>query len=172
MKKIVLMVAALALLCGCAAKDMETISDQYTQAPEKPVQQVYIALPEEAASPTMETLEAGRLYLCDGYTLTLQTMASGDLEKTIRQATGFSPEKLQIIQTAKDDVQRYDCVWAAVGEDADMVCRCAVLDDGNYHYVLTSSVEEDLAQTHAEALQGIFRSFQLLPQGEQFSTGS
>ena len=172
MKKIALTLAALLALSGCADRDMETVSDQYTQAPEKPMQQVYIALPEEAASPTMETLEAGKLYLCDGYTLTMQTMTAGDLEKTIRQATGFSADQLQILHTESGAVKRYDCVWAAVGEDSDLVCRCAVLDDGNYHYVLTSSVEEDQALTHSEALQGIFRSFQLLPEGEQFSTGS
>ena len=161
MKKISFVLLALLLLAGCASKNVETVSDNYTPVPEKTMQQVYVALPEEAATPTMESLETGKLYLCDGYTLALQTMAAGDLQKTIQQVTGFSPEKLQIMQTMAGGVRRYDCVWAAAGEAEDQVARATILDDGNYHYAVTVMAPFSTAGDLASTWQAILSSVQL-----------
>ena len=173
MKKLILVLLCSFLMTGCqATQTFETLGQVQHEMDVAPAMaEVYLSLPETADTAVFQE-QGNTLYHCDGYTLTVQTFASGDMVATIKSLSGFSPERLTVLETAAGEHQRYDWVWTATGEGGDVLCRAAVLDDGNYHYVLTSSVEEDQALTHSEALQGIFRSFQLLPEGEQFSTGS
>ena len=93
MKKVWILLTAALILVGCAEQPtMETIADENVQAVSAVMQQVLLELPEALSTPVMESNEQGTLYLGDNYTLTLHTTQSGDLEKTLRQATGFSKE--------------------------------------------------------------------------------
>ncbi len=126
------------MLSGCGVQEtFETVNDTLMQPEQEPAKQVVLELPEDAAVPAMESDAAGSLYLCDGYFMTVQTVKSGDLNSTIKDATGFDRNVLPIIETTQGDVRRYECVWTAAGETGDQVGRLAVLDDGNYHYVVT-----------------------------------
>lgn len=160
MKKLLLILCFMVALTGCGAQDtMETIADDNAAQVMAQVQQVHVSLPEEASVATMENADAGKLYLCDGYVVTVQTMEAGDLDKTLRQCTGFSRKQLTVMETVKNEIKRYDCVWSAAGEGGDQVARAAILDDGSYHYVVTVMADfasaGDLSKTWQEILDSI-----------------
>ncbi len=144
MKKCWIWLMTAVLLAGCAAQpDYETVSDGVrTDLPE--ARKVSITMPEDAASPVSSQSD-GALYLCDGYSVTVQTLPGGDFDRTIRTVTGFSKDNLQIFEQTRGDCKRFDCAWSCVGETGDTVCRGVILDDGYYHYVLT--VQMDAARS-------------------------
>lgn len=138
LKKVSVLLMVVLLLSGCAAQPVfETVSDQLDLPAVAPMRQLQVALPKEATAPTLQSEEAGKLYLCNGYTLSIQTMEAGDLDATMRSLTGFSREQLTVMETAKHGIKRYDCVWSAAGEGGDQVARAVILDDGSYHYAVT-----------------------------------
>lgn len=138
MKIVCVLLVLVILVSGCATQPVfETVSDQLEAPVMAQMRQLKVALPKEATVPTLQSEETGKLYLCDGYTLSIQTMQSGDLDATMRSLTGFSREQLTVMETAKHGIKRYDCVWSAAGEGGDHVARAVILDDGNYHYAVT-----------------------------------
>ena len=160
MKKCCVLVALALLLTGCGVQEtFETVADVYVQPVSVKVGDVSIMLPEDASVAVLENPDAGTLYLCDGYTLTLQTLQAGDLDRTLRQVTGFSRENLTLMQTTDTSCKRYECVWSAAGEAEDQVGRATVLDDGNYHYVLTVMAGASKAGELNDAWREIFDSF-------------
>ena len=172
LKKIYFVMIMLLMLCGCGMqRAQETVTDQLAEPQPVEKQQVLLTLPEQAAIPAMESTE-GALYFCEDYTVTLHTMESGDLEETLEAVTGFTKEALQLLQTQMGETDRYECVWTAAGDGGNIVCRAAILDDGNYHYVLTAMAEEASAGTVQSAWQTIFRSFRLRGPQEHVNSGS
>ena len=173
MKKLWVIPFIVLILAGCGSKPaLETITD----APDTPVvsivQRIQIHLPPELSSPALENEETGSLYLCDDYSVMLQTVEAGDLQKTIRNLTGMEKDDLQIIETKQGDTKRYQWVWSATGEKGAQVGRGCILDDGNYHYVLTALCEEGKAEKVQTQWKEIFASFCLATEREQISTGS
>lgn len=136
------------------------------------MQQVLLELPEEISKPTMENSEAGAIYLCDDYTLTLNTVTSGDLNKTLYETTGFAKDQLQLLQTGSGELKRYECVWAAAGEPEDQIGRLCVLDDGDYHYVLTAMADASRAGQLRQTWNTLFDSFRLVSTEMDVNTGS
>ena len=173
MKRIGFLLIAALVLVGCGAQPaLETVADENVQAVSAAMQQVLLELPEEGSTPVMESSENGALYLCDGYTLTLHTVQAGDLNKTLRQATGFSKDQLQLIQTGSQDIKRYECVWTAAGENENQVGRLCVLDDGAYHYVLCAMTGESQAGQLRQTWNTLFDSFRLVSTDIDVNTGS
>ncbi len=156
MKKVCLLLIFVALLSGCSTQPVfETVSDQVELPVMAPMRQLKVALPKEATAPTLQSEEIGALYLCDGYTLSVQTMEAGDLDVTMRALTGFPREKLTVMETARHGIRRYDCVWSAAGEGGDQVARAVILDDGNYHYAVTVMADFASAGDLAATWKGI-----------------
>ena len=173
MKKLWVIPLVVFLLAGCGKKEnLETMSD----VPVAPVaameQRIQLQLPPELSAPALESETAGKLYLCDDYSVTVQTVSAGDLDKTIRNATGIGREELQILQTRQGNAKRYQWVWSANGETGTQVGRGCVLDDGTYHYVLTAMADEEMAGKVSEQWREIFTSFSLATEREEISTGS
>lgn len=161
MKKCVFLLICCLLLTACASEEtFETISDEFVLDAVSPVREVVLTLPEEAVVPVSQT-DTGALYHCDGYELMLQTLPGGDLDATVRDLTGFSREDTALVQTAPGDYKRYDLVWTSMGEDGEQVGRAAILDDGNYHYVLTVLADADSAGQCGGAWEDLFSSFAL-----------
>ena len=161
------------LLCGCSKETMlETVNDEMAEPVVAAVQRVQINLPPELSTPALQSQENGTLYLCDDYSVTVQTVQSGDLMKTIRNATGQNKEDLQIQTTRQGDVKRHQFVWTANGEQGIEVGRTCILDDGVYHYVLTALADEKAASRVQPAWKEIFGSFRLAQEREEISTGS
>lgn len=174
MRKWCVALALLLLLSGCGKTEKyETVMDQ-TVMPEKEDKMVIMLdLPDNASLQTMESTADCNVYICDDYTLTAYTADGGDIHKTILEATGFPPEQLDIIRTQQGDWKRYVCVWAAAGEPGELVGRCAVLDDGSYHYVLTAMSDAEAAgELSQNEWQSVFRSFRLINQEDVVSSGS
>lgn len=138
MKKWMVILVCMLLLSGCGAREtFETLGNVPHLPPSLPqMQAVCLTIPGEAALAVSGEDGNMKIYECDGYLMVLQTFDSGDLQKTIRSLSGFSPEQLTVMESTCGDHVRYDWIWTAVAEEGDMVCRGAVLDDGGYHYSL------------------------------------
>ena len=171
--KIILALVLSVLLCGCGAEPTwEIVEDVQPVEPVAAAQQLYVSLPVEASTPTFQDDTAGEIYLCNGYTLTKQILPSGDLQSTVKTVTGLEKDQLELLQTIQEDAQRYDFVWTAATEEGLQVGRACILDDGNYHYVVSTMAEESRAGDLQETWLQIFDSCRLFPADFQFNTGS
>ena len=161
MKKYVLFLLILVLLTGCGSEaTFETVADEWVQSAAAPVREILVTLPEDAAVSVSES-EYGCLYQCDGYEIAIQTLEAGDLDATLRTVTGYSREDLTVMETKLADIRRYDLVWSCMGEQGELVGRARVLDDGNYHYVLTVLAQADRAAELEGVIADLFRSYAL-----------
>ncbi len=171
MKRLFVGLMILPMLCGCAQPAMETVEDAYIQPVSAIACQVLVELPEDASRQTMEG-EDGALYFCDGYTLCVQTLPGGDIEKTLLDCTGYALEEMAAMKTKQGAAQRYDAVFTTGGEQGVDVGRICILDDGNYHYVLTAFVPEAQAGKHRQTLQNVFASFRISDTVDPVNIGS
>ncbi len=173
MKKCWILAALILLLAGCGAeKTMETVNDENLQPVLAPQWQMIVDIPVDASVSVLQDSQQGKIYLCDGYTATVQTLSAGDLENTVRTLTGFGQEELTLMKTRTDGFTRYEWVWAAAGEGEDQVGRACVLDDGNYHYALTVMAGESQAGQLQKTWQELFDSFYLATPEAELNTGS
>lgn len=146
MKKLLLLVLMLLMLTGCAVQPtFETVDDLPVSQTAEPAKELQLSLPDNAASPTMESEDGACYYDCGDYVLTTQIVSAGDLNSTLRTVTGFTAENLSHMKTKQQGVERYDCVWTAAGEGGDTVGRAVVLDDGVYHYAVTVMADAENA---------------------------
>lgn len=137
MKKLFALLLVTVLLTGCAAEQtFETINDNLDAiAPE--AKSISLTLPEDASVATFEGGEKDRLYICDGYTVSLSVADGGDINKTLLKYTGFPKELMTVVETASNGMKRYDGVWSCIGENGEQVGNVTIIDDGTYHYVLS-----------------------------------
>ena len=146
MKKWIAMIGVAVLLAGCGAKaTFETVTDDDALPVSVVVRRIDLELPKEASQPVMKTDGGDTLYMCNGYTLTMQTLPGGDLDRTMRQITGYGKDQLHSVRTRIPMADRYDLVWSAAGEGGDQILRAAVLDDGQNHYAVTVSADAESA---------------------------
>ena len=161
LKKYVWVVMIAVLFCGCAAQDtFETISDEAILPVMVQPRDFTVELPGEAALPVVEN-DAGRIYLCEDYEIVLQTLESGDLEKTMQTISGFGKEDLTVMETFSEDFTRYEFVWVSAGETGEQIGRGAVLDDGNFHYCLSVLQSAEKMNSSQINWNQVFRSFRL-----------
>ena len=173
MRKLLVILLLVLLLCGCSKETMlETVTDEMAEPVVAAMQRTQLYLPPELSAPALQNQENGTLYLCDDYSVILQTLPSGDLSKTISTVTGLNKEKVQIQTTRQGNVKRHQFIWTASGEQGIEVGRTCVLDDGVYHYVLTALAPEEIAGQVQETWKEIFVSFCLASEREPISTGS
>lgn len=161
MKKKLVFIVLAALLAGCypAQETFETVADVYAVPAAAFAREIKVDLPYEATVLALKDEDAGSIYFCNDYTVTIQTAAAGDLDGTIRSLTGYGQKELTVIETLQGACARYDFVWTSAGETGEQVGRAAILDDGNYHYCLTAMA--DAAQTTAVSSEWerLFNSF-------------
>ncbi len=151
------------LLFGCSAGDFETIADSYTPLPQDAQAQMVLSFDQDAQAGAMESETQENLYFCDGFTMTTQTLESGDLDRTLRAVTGFGRDQLTLLQQTQGDCTRYDFVWTCAGEGGDQVCRGSILDDGSYHYVVATMADDEVAGGLTATWNSIFSSFNIEP---------
>lgn len=161
MKKLCLVLALVLMLTGCGKPEsFETMSDEYVVPEEVQAQQTSLLLDRESVSIEKEA-GSDRIYLCDDFCVMVQTFSAGDLEATIRAVTGYSKDKLMVMERQADGISYYECVWASAGEGGDQIGRLLLLDDGDHHYALSVMADEDKAGELAPTWELIFDSFQL-----------
>jgi len=173
MKKVLLFCMLAALLAGCRAQEtFEVVEDAVPVEPVAAPMQFFAALPDEAATPTFQDENGGELYVCQDYTISKQILESGDMEKTIRELTGKENAELQILKTRQDTCDRYDFVWTSAGEEGLQLGRACVLDDGNYHYALSTMTQEEASKKLRDELENMFESCSLMDPDINLDTAS
>ena len=159
MKKWLLLLMMTVLMTGCTAEDtFETVADELVLPVMAQPRFVCVDLPGETDLPVIEN-DSGRIYLCNDYEIVLQTLESGDLEKTLAVMAGLTQEDMTVMETSSDGIRRYDFVWAAAGEAGDRTGRGAVLDDGNYHYCLSVLADTEGSEKSHVCWEDVFSSF-------------
>lgn len=148
------------VLMGCSpTKTYETLGTVSPEPEKAPIMEIGLEVPEDASTHVMGTQNQGKIYFAPDYTLCLQVVDAGDLNRTLLKCTGFERERLELMETKMPHYKRYEAVWTGVGEGGDHVGRIAVLDDGNYHYVLTAMAPAQSAGDLSQTWQPIFQSF-------------
>ena len=157
MKKIWIAAAvAVLLLTGCGAREtFETVSEDYGQEVSVQPMQILISLPEGTAASAMETEDSAKIFVCDGYSVTTQTLEGGDMDRTLRQITGYGRDQLKCVESASGGLKRCDCVWVCAGEKGDQVCRSSVYSDGAYHYAVTVMADETCSGKIGEIFENL-----------------
>ena len=159
--KIVLLMMLAVLLAGCGKTEVyETVNDEMVQSVSAQPREILFDLAQEPVMPAMES-DSGTLYLCGDFDVLVHTCQSGDLQNTVREVSGFLPEELTVIQTGNGEVDRYEFVWTSAADLGQQIGRATILDDGNYHYILSATVDAELIEEYQEIWNGIFESFQL-----------
>lgn len=159
-KKIIVGLLAL-LLTGCAAEEtFETVSDDLVQPVMAQPREIAVSLPGEVSMPAMES-DSGRMYLASDYEIYIQTLERGDLNATIQTVSGYEQDSLTVMQTSLDGVDRYEFVWTCAGEHGDRIGRGVVLDDGDYHYVMSVLRDADTTENTQIVWNDVFGSFRL-----------
>ena len=172
MKKQLLILCVAFLLGGCKGEEtFETVEDMIPDQPVAAVQQFFVSMPQDATAPTFQNPD-GEIYFCTDYTISKQILEGGDMEKTIQTITGKNAEELELLKTQYETHDRYDFVWAAVGEEGLQLGRACILDDGNYHYTLTAMTGESQSQSTQEQIREMFASCKLLEEDVNLHTGS
>lgn len=162
MKRTLSLVMMLVMLSGCGAVEtFETVADEVAEPVMAQMEGIQLEVPEDAAVTVMGRQDGDVIYLCDGFSLAVQTLQAGDLHGTIQAVSGFDADQVTVIRTQTQDVDRYDWVWSAAGEGGDQLCRAAVLDDGAYHYTLTAMADAGAAGALEQQWDEIFGSFRL-----------
>lgn len=160
MKKVSILLALLLLLTGCGGNEVfERVEDVYAPVAETP-KKLALSLPKDAAVATVSG-SSGTLYLCDGYTVAVETLSGGDLNRTFKTITGFSSDRLTVMAREKDGITAYRCVWTSAGEGGDQVGRSLILDDGAFHYAVTVMASASDAIALQDAWQSLFQSVTL-----------
>ncbi|MBE6925093.1 MAG: hypothetical protein E7466_07665 [Ruminococcaceae bacterium] len=162
MKKLFLMLLVPVLLTGCkAAQTFETMDDVLIQPVMEQSGEIVLTLPGSASLEVIESEEGGRLYLCDGYTLTTQTLTGGDMNRTIQSLCGYGPESLTVMNRHDGELKRHEWIWICAGEGGEQLGRAVVLDDGKFHYCVTAMADAADAAALEPEWNGIFDSFEI-----------
>ncbi len=158
LKKVVFLLVLLLLCSGCSAPVYETLGNVvHVGANDALPREAALSLPADAAVLTASGTDL--LYTCTGYTMSLQTLPSGDMAGTVHHLSGFDMDQLTMVQSVCGDHSRYDWVWVAAGENGDVLCRAAVLDDGNFHYSLCVMADATATAELTDAWNELFSSF-------------
>jgi len=166
MKKLWVVGLLMLFLAGCGEQTVfETVNDVYVQSVNASVGQIAVNLPEDASVEVMKNEEGEQVYLCDGYTVSLHTLPGGDLGRTLKTVTGYDASRLRPVQFRQGELKRTECVWSCAGEGGDQVGRCAILDDGSFHYVVSVMAEGTHAGGLSQTWQELLGSFTVLGTG-------
>lgn len=162
MKRCVLLMLLMLTLCGCAAEEvLETVSDELVLSAMAQPREITVNLPDNAVSPVLES-DSRQMYLSEDYEILLETLSGGDVDATIRSLTGYEKDKLIVMQTQWDGVERYEFVWVAAGETGDRLGRGVILDDGNYHYCMSVLRDAENQKMSQIVWRDVFASFHLV----------
>ena len=165
LKKLAVMALLAVMLLGCAAEPVfEPVTDVYAGT-ESAAGTVQVMVPESTTVLTAAGENGAKLYFCDGYTLSVQTLTGGDLDRSLRSLTGYGRDRLTVLETLREGVTCYSCAWSSTGETGDQVGRLVLLDDGAHHYAVTVMADAEQAGTLAEEWDYILSQVTLTDTG-------
>ena len=160
MRKMIVILISVLMLAGCGStQTLETIADEPVLAVSAEQRKVKVELPDDAAVMTM-SCDNKTIYLCGGYEICFEVLDAVDLDRTIKQVTGFHEEYLTVLKTGYEGFSKHEMVWSSAGETGDYLGRAVVLDDGDHHYVLSALAPADMVQNLEGQWEEMFASFQ------------
>ena len=160
MRKMIVILISVLILAGCGStQTLETIADEPVLAASTQQREVKVELPDDAAVMTM-SCDNKTIYLCGGYEICFEVLDAVDLDRTIKQVTGFHEEDLTVLKTGYEGFSKHEMVWSSAGETGDYLGRAVVLDDGDHHYVLSALAPADMVQNLEGQWEEMFASFQ------------
>lgn len=160
MRKMIVVLISVLMLAGCGStQTLETIADEPVLAVSAEQRKVKVELPDDAAVMTM-SCDNKTIYLCGGYEICFEVLDAVDLDRTIKQVTGFHEEYLTVLKTGYEGFSKHEMVWSSAGETGDYLGRAVVLDDGDHHYVLSALAPADMVQNLEGQWEEMFASFQ------------
>ena len=163
MRKCVCLVLAALLLSGCtSAQTVETVADELLQPVVNAQREIVLTVPEGASAEVMEAEDGGKLYFCDGYTMTVQTLSGGDLNRSLESLCGYGTDALTVMQTQDGAWKRQEWIWVSASEEGEQLGRGVLLDDGSYHYCLTVMAEATEAAVLEAEWDALFASFDIV----------
>ena len=163
MKIVWIVLLLMAVLAGCrSGVDLETVTDIYDEPPAKVAGEILLELPEDASTKVISSNDSGKIFFCDGYQIVLQTLEAGDLDRTLREISGYTREALTVMKTVQQNMDRYDFVWSAAGEGEMQLMKASILDDGTYHYAVTAMTDHVNAERLHDVWKSIFQSFSVI----------
>lgn len=161
LKKGCVLLLAVLLLTACGAQEtVETVADDMAVPVMAEPREIAVDLPEDGEQTIVEGA-SGNLYLGSDYSVAIETLDAGDLDRTIYDLTGFHKSDLTVITTESEGVKRYEFVWAAAGETGEQLGHGVILDDGNYHYCMSVLRDASTTETSQISWRDVFGSFQL-----------
>ena len=160
MRKMIVILISVLMLAGCGStQTLETIADEPVLAVSAEQREVKVELPDDAAVMTM-SCDNKTIYLCEDYEICFEVLDAVDLDRTIKQVTGFHEEYLTVLKTGYEGFSKHEMVWSSAGETGDYLGRAVVLDDGDHHYVLSALAPADMVQNLEGQWEEMFASFQ------------
>lgn len=155
MRKLVWVFLLMMVLTACGEETepvFETIGEVEYDAVSAEPAPVSVWVPEDAVAEAMADETAGECYVWENCELRVETVAGGDIRRTMENLTGISAENLTVMEYERGGIQIYQTVWSTTGEEGIFLGRAMVADDGNYHYCvsLLSPETEDVDETYAQ----------------------
>lgn len=148
---------SLMLLCGCAAQPVwETVDDDGNTP--ATIYEMQLALPEQAVE--LESRSGETLYAVDGMEITTACFAARDLDAAVRHLSGFSAERLTILQTERFDLPEYQFAWYSQSDEGGRLCRADLVMDKMQCYAVVCAAPEGQA-AFAQQCQQVFSTFGL-----------
>ncbi len=169
MKKLnlILLTAAMLLLCGCSKSAMtwETVNDTIeVSAPVKePAYAITFDVPADTVKQTFACTRGREVYEQENgdYEIVSEVLQNCGIESAAKALTGFESRNLFMIRTTRFGMPEYQFAWYSLGEDGGRVCRAAVLDDGQDCYCLSFCTKEEYTGDYDNTIEQVFSSLGL-----------
>lgn len=161
MKKVLLFVMVAVFLGGCAAEPVyETIGNAMEDTlPVGAPGTIELTLPEDAEMQVIDGESGSKSYRIGDMELWTQVCEGGDISDTLEQVTGIRSDALTVMEYQLDEMSCNEIAWITNTDEGSLVCRTAVLDDGNYHYCISLMMPEENAQelstSFSEIMDGV-----------------
>ncbi len=164
--KVILVVGMLLIFltgCGVQTAQWETIGDFTPEMDSILASELYgitTALPETAIT---DSSENRRCYELNDLQIEVSTFFASDAETAIKNLSGFSMDKLTVLQTERFSMPEYQFAWFSQTEEGGRLCRADLVMDGMVCYSIVCSAAEDAGDTVWEEATQVFSSFGLSP---------
>ena len=159
--RIVCLLCLILTLAGCAAPVWETVEDFVPAEPAGLWQEdaycIEIGVPEGIA--LTEQSPTGCLYEGEQMTVETMTFLSSDYHGAVEQISGFSSDRLHILQTDRFGMPEYQFAWVSQAEEGARLHRADLVMDGTVCYAVVCTVPEGTAAM--EEVSAVFSTFGL-----------
>ena len=154
----------LALICGCSRAEIawECVTDE-ADTPvffaQDAAYTMHFDVPEDAVETVGE--DGGTVFMQQdgGYTIRGRTLYAAGVESAVHMVTGQAADDLCVIETEKYDLPMYHFTWYE--QETGMLCRAAMIVDGQRCYVLSVAQPEGLGTDYDSTVGQVFASWSL-----------